>query len=1613
MKKRNFWAKCIAFLLVVVMVLSEQNITTLGETIGSYAQERMAGSSEQETERAIIKEDSSQESSSADGSSSSSSETSTIQEPAKETTTQAVTVETTEETDTSQQINSSVQSSQTENEKITKGAEENSQQDQNKKKRAAEAQGEEEKSDAQKAKKAEKKIAKQVEKTKGMTYLEAAEYYYGDGGTMETASVAMWQNDTEKATVEVGETIYYTVRYKLTAAATYNYGEKNDPLFDTYDGTKIILHLPAGMIIDENLSTLRNVSEVTRSTDGGKNDWILELTNSILADSDTTGSIVVALKTGAMETNELTDTMPNGTVEVGHVYDFGEFTKETAPVEIKTSFTIVDRTGSSSDEPKTYNKVVPADEEESNINDLTAVTDDQWGISKVVNGEPVVNENKTTVTINYTLTVGLVDSEGNIISNPASYEEIGRTPFANGNTIQLKETPLVKDRSGAEITANSITVTPQFGNKTSVTYKAGETQQISVNTCGSYSSQDGDTLDTVSADAPYYSVYKVSVEYPYEKFIANYYDDNQDKLTVENEAKMTYQLKGWEKPKNASDKADVEAGEVTSPAKLTLTKKIFRYDAVSSADGVDYTSGNYPNGDPVSGAVTFKISKEDNTAPTLYTYDTESEKYSKIEYTDEATAGTVSYNPADGAGNVVVYLDPGTYTISEEGLPLHTVKVTATDNKDKNADNKTVAVSDTTVTFYNKEQLGKIIVEKTGQKTNETNIPLKDAIFGLYTDENCTEASKVAQAATDNNGFIEFGRLPYGTYYVKEITAPTGYIKDNKVYTCEISAEKSSVTVESINNFNLAPVQLQKQIYDVEKKEYVNVNATNFHTFDGCFSIQKKDTNGQWVDVTTVANCTDQSLNAQGQFSRNLPVYEDDGTTPIVYRFMEKLPDNWHADGETTLVDGTRVVYTGGEEEYFTLEDYLGNSSTDPYKVTLQNSRRGSIDLTKNFYQVSASGMTVVSKENGTNLSATFKLYYEDENGSLTEYTGGGQTQEYSVTAGQTISFNDLPLTDEKNEGIEYYLVETGIPEGYAPSAKDANGLGGINNAKKDTKEIDGENQVVYGPFNFMDEVGEGDSAEIRLDQSAIINNVEQKVPVVVNKEDSYTGKYVAGTKYTISRATDGATTDSGALVVSETEIPENGSFQKLDPGYKYEVNETAYPKNYHYDGTIVDKKTTNNIDLSSIKSVDIGTEPIEVVIKNKPDPTFNLTKYIDDATDTNRTLSGVTFEIYKKDSDTTNTFTRVTNYDGSELTFTPGTSVQVPAGTYYLKETNASDKGVLDPSAHPELYQGKGVVGIDDNFYFGPYTVTQKKEVNTLDDIVNYSDEGAVTVTKYRMEVKDNSSTESEDRKIPLAGAVLGIFRKGEDKPLQKGTSAKETGTVTFSGLKIYDGKGQKIQYEIREISAPEGYTKSDEILEVELQAGTTVTTGTDNQALELINQPVTSLTVEKTYYNVWEHAFTNKAYLLPGTVIALYKLSEDGSTYNWVETQTTNDQGLVTFENLTQKDEYVAVEVAVPEEEDFQYLEPKSENPQVKKEYLGYEANGKPKNKIPVGDIDKYAYVKKEANGDINNPQGAQTGDLVNVENWAQLHIEKYVLQGELSRYCCRYRRKQKTNP
>lgn len=480
MKKRNFWAKCIAFLLVVVMVLSEQNITTLGETIGSYAQERMTGSSEQETERAIIKEDSSQESSSAAGSSASSSETSQAESSATQNDSQqtqqtgknsgagsAQTDQGTSAPSGQQALTndaSGADNADAQNEKKTADNKKNNQQNTQKKK---------------KEKKAEQNDGQSEEKNR--SFADVAEEYYGENGTRNTAAVTI-EKQGDSAQVRTGERVNYIVEYTLAAAAYYNYGDQREPLFDTYDDTRIILHLPDNMSIVEGVEgNLNNVTEVIPpEEDSDSNDWILVLNDSIRADSDTVGSFVMTLQVDE-----------NGSLPAGHLFEFGEAENL---MEIETNFTIKDRTDSSNiTDGKAYYKKIATTSE---LADLTSVTDDEWMITKSA-GNVTSNEAQGTVTVTFNLQVGLQGTDGSIITNESTYARNGRVPFVNEDnevtdSITLTETPSLQNREGETVTAQSITVTPQFGDQTAISVPAsGGNISIPVNTCGNQASLSG------------------------------------------------------------------------------------------------------------------------------------------------------------------------------------------------------------------------------------------------------------------------------------------------------------------------------------------------------------------------------------------------------------------------------------------------------------------------------------------------------------------------------------------------------------------------------------------------------------------------------------------------------------------------------------------------------------------------------------------------------------------------------------------------------------------------------------------------------------------------------------------------------------------------------------------------------------------------------------------------------------------------------------------------------------------------------------------------------------------------------------------------------------------
>ena len=93
-------------------------------------------------------------------------------------------------------------------------------------------------------------------------------------------------------------------------------------------------------------------------------------------------------------------------------------------------------------------------------------------------------------------------------------------------------------------------------------------------------------------------------------------------------------------------------------------------------------------------------------------------------------------------------------------------------------------------------------------KTNAKNEPLAGATFGVYTDAAC-ETTPIATATSGDDGYATFMRgendiykFASGTYYVKEISAPAGYILSDKITTVafKTTASDAGFSVQKTNN---------------------------------------------------------------------------------------------------------------------------------------------------------------------------------------------------------------------------------------------------------------------------------------------------------------------------------------------------------------------------------------------------------------------------------------------------------------------------------------------------------------------------------------------------------------------------------------------------------------------------------------------------------------------------------------------------------------------------------------------------------------------------------------------------------------------------------------------
>ncbi|MBR3234426.1 MAG: hypothetical protein IKG11_02315 [Atopobiaceae bacterium] len=79
------------------------------------------------------------------------------------------------------------------------------------------------------------------------------------------------------------------------------------------------------------------------------------------------------------------------------------------------------------------------------------------------------------------------------------------------------------------------------------------------------------------------------------------------------------------------------------------------------------------------------------------------------------------------------------------------------------------------------------------------NDPVEGATFALYTDAKCLNPfeykDEAVTAVSDSNGVVSFGKIPRGTYYMKETVVPEGYKKTTSVHTIVVDGETAIADV--------------------------------------------------------------------------------------------------------------------------------------------------------------------------------------------------------------------------------------------------------------------------------------------------------------------------------------------------------------------------------------------------------------------------------------------------------------------------------------------------------------------------------------------------------------------------------------------------------------------------------------------------------------------------------------------------------------------------------------------------------------------------------------------------------------------------------------------------
>ena len=808
----------------------------------------------------------------------------------------------------------------------------------------------------------------------------------------------------------------------------------------------------------------------------------------------------------------------------------------------------------------------------------------------------------------------------------------------------------------------------------------------------------------------------------------------------------------------------------------------------------------------------------------------------EIKKSDGTLIGTVTTG-ADGKvtigmeGGELGYLDPDVYTVIEVFVPEPYVLT------GEHQDIRLNAGDSKSLVFANLE-MPSITVEKYDEETGEK---LPGAQFAIY--EQADTARPVVEGMTDENGKFSSGYIKPGTYVVKELNPPPGYMFSDKTSSDRVIVVKpgDGEIIVKVDNIKLPELTIKKidsvtkepiagVVYEVKEVDDTSVQPTTATTDENGTIVIPGLKAGTYeiTEISTpkpyILNSTPQRVKLEAGDQKTLMFENIKYPTLIIektdYTTNKGIPnttfkiEHEEDDGAITTV-GTFKTDENGRIKLPYVEPGW-------YIVTETIPAQG--------YQKPTNPVTRIYLNPGDN------SYLKDDNiagGGGTGGTGGGTTTEgIEITSGNDYEVVDgivnYPLnslvikkadanTGEMLDGATFEVFRiTGETSGQngkliCTATTDHSGVIVITGLEAGAYVV----RETKAPNNYIIAETDMQTVNMKADGTSVVEVVFRNYPygsLLITKVDALTNK-------PLSNATFQVTTGDGTVVGNSNGMYTTNSdgeilIPNLKPG-SYVVTERIAPEGYACD--------------TKPQTIEIGTDGATYKVHFQNQPMCSLVILKKDA-DNGNPLSGAQFKVTTSKGDVIgrNNGIFTTDSNGSI------TISYLAKDSYIVEEVKAPDGYVLEEQSK--------TIALD---YGKTYTLefTNKKMTSLV--------------------VKKIDAVTGE----PLPGAKFFVEKQNGEHVGEYTTD--NTGTILLPTL-------DPDWYVVRETKAPEGYIldETPKTVEVKTNVPTVVT---------FENKPLSGIKIVKTDFETGEplEGVSFAVSKMNGEKIGTFKTDKEGMIY------------------------------------------------------------------------------------------------------------------------------------